>query len=62
MTGAQWAVGQAVARGDSDSDIAAGLQLSVATVHEHVSALHGLLGTSTRSRLVALLAAGLREA
>ena len=62
MTGAQWAVAQAVARGDSDSDIAAGLQLSVATVHEHVSALHGLLGTSTRSRLVALLATGLREA
>jgi DNA-binding NarL/FixJ family response regulator len=51
-------VAQAVARGDSDQDIAAALQLSVATVHEHVSALHRLLGTSTRPRLVARLATG----
>jgi DNA-binding CsgD family transcriptional regulator len=58
LTGAQWAVAQAVARGDSDQDIAAELQLSGATVHEHVSALHRLLGTSTRPRLVARLALG----
>jgi hypothetical protein len=32
--------------------------LPVATVHEHVSALHRLLGTSTRPRLVARLATG----
>jgi DNA-binding NarL/FixJ family response regulator len=50
-----------VARGDSDQDVAAVLHLSVATVHEHVSALHRLLGTSTRPRLVAVLAAGIRE-
>lgn len=61
LTGAQWAVARAVARGDSDSDVAAALHLAVATVHEHVSALHRLLGTSTRPRLVARLAAGLRE-
>jgi DNA-binding CsgD family transcriptional regulator len=60
MTGAQWAVARAVARGDSDQEIAAALHLSVATVHEHVSALHRLLGTSTRPRLVAALGAGLR--
>jgi DNA-binding CsgD family transcriptional regulator len=52
------AVARAVARGHSDQDIAAALQLSVATVHEHVSALHRLLGTSTRPRLVARLASG----
>jgi DNA-binding CsgD family transcriptional regulator len=52
------AVARAVARGDSDQDIAAALQLSVATVHEHVSALHRLLGTSTRPRLVTRLASG----
>jgi DNA-binding CsgD family transcriptional regulator len=61
MTGAQWTVARAVARGDSDQEIAAALRLSVATVHEHVSALHRLLGTSTRPRLVAALAAGLRS-
>jgi DNA-binding CsgD family transcriptional regulator len=52
------AVARAVARGHSDQDIAAALQLSVATVHEHVSALHRLLGTSTRPRLVTRLASG----
>jgi DNA-binding CsgD family transcriptional regulator len=59
LTGAQWEVARAVARGDSDRDVAAALHLSVATVHEHVAALHRLLGTSTRPRLVATLAAGL---
>jgi DNA-binding NarL/FixJ family response regulator len=62
LTGAQWAVARAVARGDSDQEIAAALHLSVATVHEHVSALHRLLGTATRPRLVAALAVGLRDA
>ena len=61
LTGAQWAVARLVARGDSDQEIAAELQLSIATVHEHVSALHRLLGTSTRPRLVATLAGGLRN-
>ncbi len=56
LTGAQWAVAQAVARGLSDREIAESLTLSPATVHEHVAALHGLLGTSTRPRLVAELA------
>ena len=60
LTGAQWAVARGVARGDSDQEIAAALHLSVATVHEHVSALHRLLGTSTRPRLVATLVTGLR--
>jgi DNA-binding CsgD family transcriptional regulator len=60
LTGAQWAVARAVAAGDSDRDIAAALHLSAATVHEHVAALHALLGTSTRPRLVAVLAGGLR--
>lgn len=60
MTGAQWAVAQAVARGLSDREIADSLQVSVATVHEHVAALHELLGTTTRPRLVAELAGGLR--
>jgi DNA-binding NarL/FixJ family response regulator len=55
-------VARAVARGDSDQEIAAALHLSVATVHEHVSALHRLLGTATRPRLVAALAVGLRDA
>jgi DNA-binding CsgD family transcriptional regulator len=59
LTGAQWSVAQAVARGDSDREIAAALHLSPATVHEHVAALHGLLGTSTRPRLVAALAGSL---
>jgi DNA-binding CsgD family transcriptional regulator len=61
LTGAQWAVARRVARGDSDREIAAALHLSVATVHEHVSALHRLLGTSTRPRLVAALGPGLRD-
>jgi DNA-binding CsgD family transcriptional regulator len=61
LTGAQWAVASRVARGDSDREVAAELHLSVATVHEHVSALHRLLGTSTRPKLVAALAAGLRN-
>ena len=56
MTGAQWAVARAVARDDSDREIAAALQLAPATVHEHVAALHRLLATSTRPRLVAKLA------
>jgi len=56
LTGAQWSVAQAVARGLSDREIAESLTLSPATVHEHVAALHGLLGTSTRPRLVAELA------
>jgi DNA-binding NarL/FixJ family response regulator len=58
LTGAQWAVARAVAVGDSDRDIAAALHLSPATVHEHVAALHALLGTATRPRLVAVLAGG----
>jgi DNA-binding CsgD family transcriptional regulator len=61
LTGAQWAVAQAVARGLSDREIAASLQVSPATVHEHVGALHRLLGTSTRARLVAELAVFGRE-
>jgi DNA-binding CsgD family transcriptional regulator len=61
FTGAQWAVARLVARGDSDQEVAAELQLSIATVHEHVAALHRLLGTSTRPRLVATLAGGLRS-
>jgi DNA-binding CsgD family transcriptional regulator len=56
LTGAQWAVAEAVARGLSDREIADSLQISPATVHEHVAALHELLGTSTRPRLVAELA------
>ena len=56
LTGAQWAVAEAVARGLSDREIAEALQVSAATVHEHVAALHDLLGTSTRPRLVAELA------
>ena len=62
LTGALWAVARAVAGGDSDQEIAAALHVSVATVHEHVSALHRLLGTGTRPRLVAALAVGLRDA
>ena len=61
LTGAQWAVARAVAAGDSDREIAVALQLYTATVHEHVAALHALLGTSTRPRLVAVLAGGLRN-
>ena len=61
LTGAQWAVARAVARGDSDREIAAALQLSPATVHEHVAALHRLLATGTRPRLVATLANSLRD-
>ena len=61
LTGAQWTVARAVARGDSDREIADELHLSVATVHEHVAALHRLLGTSTRPRLVAALAGSLRR-
>jgi DNA-binding CsgD family transcriptional regulator len=60
LTGAQWAVAQAVAQGLSDREIADSLHVSVATVHEHVAALHDLLGTTTRPRLVAELAGGLR--
>jgi DNA-binding CsgD family transcriptional regulator len=56
LTGAQWAVAQAVARGLSDREIAESLGVSAATVHEHVAALHQLLGTTTRPRLVAELA------
>jgi DNA-binding CsgD family transcriptional regulator len=59
MTGAQWTVARRIARGDSDQEIAAALHLSPATVHEHVTALHVLLGTGTRPRLVAVLAGGL---
>jgi DNA-binding CsgD family transcriptional regulator len=55
LTGAQWAVAQAAARGDSDQEIAAALHLSAATVHEHIGALHRLLATGTRARLVAVL-------
>ena len=51
---------QAVARGLSDREIADSLHVSVTTVHEHVAALHELLGTTTRPRLVAELAGGLR--
>jgi len=60
LTGAQWAVAEAVARGLSDREMADALQISPATVHEHVAALHELLGTSTRPRLVAELAGALR--
>lgn len=56
LTGAQHTVARHVAAGDSDREIAAALHLSVATVHEHVAALHRLLDTSTRPRLVAALA------
>ena len=59
LTGAQWAVAQAVARGLSDREIADSLQISTSTVHEHVAALHELLGTNTRPRLVAELAGAL---
>jgi DNA-binding CsgD family transcriptional regulator len=61
LTGAQWAVARAVARGDSDREIAAALQLAPATVHEHIATLHRLLGTGTRPRLVAALADALRD-
>jgi DNA-binding CsgD family transcriptional regulator len=61
LTGAQWAVARLVARGDSDQEVAAALHLSITTVHEHVAALHRLLGTTTRPRLVATLAAGVRS-
>jgi DNA-binding CsgD family transcriptional regulator len=61
LTGAQWAVARAVARGDSDREIAAALQLAPATVHEHVAALHRLLATGTRPRLVAALASSFRD-
>ena len=60
LTGAQWTVAQAVARGHSDREIADSLHISVTTVHEHVAALHELLGTTTRPRLVAELAGALR--
>jgi DNA-binding CsgD family transcriptional regulator len=59
LTGAQWAVAEAVARGFSDREIADSLQISPSTVHEHVAALHELLGTRTRPRLVAELAGAL---
>jgi DNA-binding CsgD family transcriptional regulator len=61
LTGAQWAVARGVAAGDSDREIAAALHLSPATVHDHVAALHALLGTTTRPRLVAVLAGGLGQ-
>jgi DNA-binding CsgD family transcriptional regulator len=61
LTGAQWATARAIARGDSDREIAAALHLAPATVHEHVAALHRLLGTGTRPRLVAALANALRD-
>jgi DNA-binding CsgD family transcriptional regulator len=61
LTGAQWAIARAVARGDSDREIAAALHIAPATVHEHVAALHRLLATSTRPRLVAALANALRH-
>ena len=61
LTGAQWAVARAVARGDSDREIAAALHLAPATVHEHVAALHRVLGTGTRPRLVAALASTVRD-
>jgi Bacterial regulatory proteins, luxR family len=51
---------QAVAHGLSDREIADSLEISTATVHEHVAALHQVLGTSTRPRLVAELAGALR--
>src|SRR3712207_7865377 len=46
LTGAQAAVARGVGRGDSDREIADALRLSTATVHDHVTALHRLLGTS----------------
>lgn len=61
LTGAQWAVAQAVARGHSDREIADSLHISPATVHEHVAALHRVLSTGTRARLVAELAGLGRE-
>jgi DNA-binding CsgD family transcriptional regulator len=59
LTGAQWAVAEAVGRGLSDREIADALQISPATVHGHVAALHELLGMNTRPRLVAELAGAL---
>ena len=56
LTGAQHNVARHVAAGDSDREIATALQVSVTTVHEHVAALHRLLDTRTRPRLVAALA------
>jgi DNA-binding NarL/FixJ family response regulator len=56
LTGAQHKVARHVAAGDSDREIGAALHVSDATVHEHVAALHRLLDTSTRPRLVAALA------
>jgi DNA-binding NarL/FixJ family response regulator len=61
LTGAQWAVAREVARGLSDREVASALGISTATVHERVAALHRLLGTGTRVRLVAELASALRE-
>src|ERR671923_216052 len=61
LTGAQWAVARAVARGDSDREIAAALHLAPATVHEHVAALHRVLGTGTRPRFVAALASTVHD-
>jgi DNA-binding CsgD family transcriptional regulator len=60
LTGGQWAVAQAVARGLSDREIADAMHLAPATVHERVAALHRLLGTNTRPRLVAELAAAVQ--
>lgn len=57
ITGSQWRVAEAVAQGLSDKEIALRLSISVATVHEHVAALHALLTTRTRAQLVAALVA-----
>jgi DNA-binding CsgD family transcriptional regulator len=53
-------VALAVADGLGDEAIAARLGVSPATVHEHVQALHGVVGTKTRPALVATLNRGPR--
>ena len=53
-------VALAVADGLGDEAIAVRLGISPATVHEHVQALHGVVGTKTRPALVATLNRGPR--
>jgi len=58
LTGRQREVGLAVARGLTDRTVATDLGISVATVHDHVGALHAAYGTGTRAELVAALSSG----
>ena len=53
----KWTVAPAVAGGDSDREIAELLSVSVATVHEHVAALHRLLGHDPPAAVAALAGA-----